>query len=335
MKRRKLLRLSAALLTVTMAVLPSVLNAQKGIVENWQYNPDKELNPNTKWLREAKWGLFTHYIGSGHSGEEWNARVNSFQVKKFADQLTELKVPYFFITIGRSRSFCSPNETYERLFGPSNGKLSDRDLVADLAAELIPRGIKLCLYINAVGRGESVERQGMWRQVITEWSERYGESISAWWIDGAAYQSPEVYEAYTAAFKAGNQKALVSYNVGPVGTNRDQLLPVSEHEDYLAGECDFILPTCGVRIFDGKKYYLGPNISGDQLHFLNFMGPWWGGNVQGEPRFSDDLVISWTKHINDHAGTVTWDLPLSHDGIMPNSFFKQVKALSNAINKGL
>ena len=176
---------------------------------------------------------------------------------------------------------------------------------------------------------EPVEIQEKCRQVITEWSMRYGESISAWWVDGAVYQSPEVFKAYTAAFKAGNPNTLVSYNSGPVGTNRDQLLPVTEYEDYLAGECDFILPTCGVRIFDGKEYYLGPNISGDQLHFLNFLGAWWGA---GEPRFSDDLVISWTKHINDHAGTVTWDLPLSNDGIMSESYFKQVKALSKSIN---
>jgi hypothetical protein len=304
--------------------------AQKGIIENWQYNPDKELNPNTQWLREAKWGLFIHYIG-GSSGEDWNKRVNAFDVEKLTGQLTELKVPYFFITIGR-QYFCAPNENYERLFGPGNGKLSDRDLVAELAKELNSRGIRLCLYISAVGRNESKERQAMWREVITEWSERYGESIHAWWVDGAAYDSPEVFKAYTAAFKSGNPKVLVSYNSGPVGTSREQLLPVTEYEDYLAGEVDFILPTCGVRIFDGKEYYLGPNISGDQLHFLNFLGAWWGGRTTGEPRFSDELVISWTQHIIDFKGAVTWDLPVSYEGNIPEAYFNQVKALSKAIN---
>lgn len=331
MKRIYILQLITLLIIKALIVLPSVASAQKGIVENWHYNPDKKLNPNTKWLREAKWGLFTHFIGGvGISGEEWNKRVNSFNVKEFANQLSELKVPYFFLTIGREY-FCSPNKSYERLFGPGNGKLSDRDLVADLATELNSRGIKLCLYISAVGRWESVERQEIWRQVITEWSERYGKSISAWWIDGAVYQSPGVFKAYTAAFKSGNPNALVSYNIGPVGMNRDQLLPVTEYEDYLAGECDFILPTCGIRVFDGKKYYLGPNISGDQLHFLNFLGSWWGG---GEPRFANDLVISWTNHINDFHGTVTWDLPLTDEGIIPEKYYNQIKALSNSIKKG-
>lgn len=331
MKRNNILRSGIMLLIASMLALTSVLNAQGWVVENWHYNPDKELNPNTKWLLDANWGLFTHYIGSSRSGKEWNARVNAFKVKEFADQLEELKTPYFFITIGRTNCFCSPNKTYEKYFGPSNGSLSDRDLIADLAAELIPRGIKLCLYINAVGRGESPEIQEQWQQVITEWSQRYGESVSAWWVDGAAYENPDVYKAFTAAYKSGNKKALVSYNVGPVGTNRDQLLPVTEHEDYLAGECDFILPTCGVRVFDGKEYYLGPNISGDQLHFLNFLGPWWSGSDKDGPRFSDELVISWTKHINDHAGTVTWDLPVTYDGLIVESFFNQAKALSESI----
>ena len=54
----------------------------------------KPLNPNTTWLREAKWGLFTHYlvhmpsapIADDMDGSKWNAKVNSFRVKDLADQ---------------------------------------------------------------------------------------------------------------------------------------------------------------------------------------------------------------------------------------------------------
>ena len=65
--------------------------------------------------------------------------------------------------------------------------------------------------------------------------------------------------------------------------NRKQLMPVTEHEDFLAGECDYTLPTCGItpevyrernvwNTLDSTDFYQGPNISGDQLHFLNFLG---------------------------------------------------------------
>jgi hypothetical protein len=333
---------------ITLAALPFVLNAQDQVVPGWKINPDKELNPNTRWLRDAKWGLFSHYmvhrpsgpVPEHMTGELWNKKVNSFQIRKFGDQLSELKVPYFFITIGQGGGYyCSPNETYERLFGPSNGKLSERDLVAELAAELIPRGIKMCVYLPALGRRDSADKQQMYREVISEWSKRWGESVSAWWIDGAVFESSEVYKAYTEAFKAGNPNALVSYNVGPVGMGRKQLVPVTEHEDFLAGECDYVLPTCATvpsdlgkhfNVFADSDYYRGPNISGDQLHFLNFLGSWWS---TGEPRFADELVIGWTKHVIDHSGAVTWDLPLSDAGIIPENYFNQVKALSESINK--
>ena len=349
MKHKDKVRLSAILLALTMTAMNYSLNAQDWAVENWQINPDRPLNPNTEWLREAKWGLFTHYmvhmpsgpVPEGMNGKIWNKKVNSFKIKKFADQLSELQVPYFFITIGQGGGYyCSPNSTYEKYFGPSEGRLTERDLVAELAKELNSRGIRMCVYLPALGRRDSADTQQKYREVITEWSERWGKSVSAWWIDGAVFKSPEVYKAYTEAFKSGNPDAIVSYNVGPVGINRRQLAPVTEYEDFLAGECDYFLPTSGqiprglierkvFSNFQSADYYQGPNIAGDQLHFLNFLGAWWG---TGEPRFPDDLVISWTKHVIDHAGAVTWDLPLSDDGIIPENYFKQVKALSESIN---
>ncbi len=349
MKKRKKALQSALLLVVTLTVLCPGLKAQDWAVENSEINPNRELNPNTEWLREARWGLLTHYmvhmpsapVPDGMNGKIWNKKVNSFKVKEFADQLTELKVPYFFITIGQGGGYyCSPNKTYEKYFGPSMGKLTKRDLVAELAEELTSRGIRMCVYLPALGRRDTPEVQQQYREVIKEWSERWGTSISAWWIDGAAFQGPEVYKAYTEAFKSGNPDALVSYNVGPVGINRRQLAPVTEHEDFLAGECDYFLPTSGYipgglierKIFSNFQetdYYQGPNIAGDQLHFLNFLGEWWG---TGEPRFSDELVSSWTKHVIDHSGAVTWDLPLSDEGIIPENYFKQVKALSESMN---
>lgn len=348
---KRILTLIPAIAVVSSCLFAclSGLKAQDQWIENWQINPDKELNPNTTWLREAKWGLFAHYMAHQASApipedmnsRKWNKKVNSFQVKKFADQLEQLKVPYFFITIGQAEDyFCSPNETYEKLFGPSDGRLSKRDLVAELGKELTSRGIRLCVYLPAKGRSDPPEIQAKWRLVIREWSMRWGRNVSAWWIDGAKFNSPEVFKAYTEAFKSGNPNALVAYNGGPVGMNRRQLLPVTQYEDFLAGEVGYILPACGTipesllkrkvySICETTDYYQGPNIYGDQLHFLTFMGSFWG---VGDPRFPDAYVIGWTQHVNDHGGVVTWDLRLQDNGIMPESFYKQVEALSKAID---
>lgn len=348
MKQKTIRSFVSVLVLLVLLILPPLLNAQDEIFPNWRINPDKELNPNTEWLRQAKWGLFSHYmvhmpsgpVPEGMTGKKWNKKVNSFQIKKFADQLTELKVPYFFITIGQGGGYyCSPNKSYEKLFGPSDGKLSKRDLVLELGKELTSRGIRLGVYLPALGRRDDPDKQKMYREVITEWSTRWGELVSAWWIDGAVYQSPEVFKAYTDAFKSGNPKSIVAYNVGPVGTRRQQLVPVTEYEDFLAGECDYTLPTCAnipevlakgrhFNRYETTDYYRGPNILGDQLHFLSFLGSWWS---TGQPRFPDELVIGWTRHIIDNSGAVTWDLPLSDDGIIPENYFNQVKALSSAV----
>ncbi len=294
----------------------------------------KDLNPNTKWLREAGWGLFSHYlvhmpsapVPENMTGELWNKKVNSFNAAKLASQLSELGAAYYFITIGQGGGyFCSPNKTYEGIFGPSHGKLSDRDLIADLAVELSKKDIRLCAYLPAFGNNEPKD-QSAWLAVITEWSQRWGNAISAWWIDGK-YNNEAEYSAFTKAFKSGNANSIIAYNTGPIGMNRDQLLPATPSEDFLAGEVDYFLPTCGIRVFDQKEYYLGPNISGDQLHFLNFLGAWWG---TGEPRFSDAMIKSWTDHVIGHGGAVTWDVPVSDEGVIPDAYVKQLAVLKTA-----
>jgi hypothetical protein len=336
MKRRDFMVLSTAAMAGALGHKPSILVAGTGKGVGPEETPEKRLNPKTQWLREAKWGLFTHYLAHTAStkvsdemnGAIWNKKVSAFQVKELADQLSKLEIAYFFITIGQGGGyFCTPNKTHEKYFGPSEGKLSERDLIADLAAELVPRGIKMCVYLPAYGRKESAEVQRQWQDIITEWSGRWGKSISAWWIDGGVFSKPAMYRAYTDAFKSGNPDALITYNTGPVGWSREPKKPATSCEDYLAGEVNWRLPVSGVRPWDQKEYYMGPDISGDQLHFLTFLGTFWG---LGEPRFPAELVVGWTKHTNNHGGTISWDIPLTYSGIIPENHFRQLQVLQKA-----
>ncbi len=322
-----------------LSAKPSVLHADFFADHGDDENPDKKLNPNTRWLREAKWGFFTHYLPHMPSDKVpehmtrklWNKKVNSFQVSEFGDQLSGLKAPYFFITIGQKGGYyCSPNSSFERFFGSGEGRLTERDLVQELAEELVPRGIRMCVYLPNLGRRAAPQEQEMYLKVIREWSERWGKSISAWWIDGGVFSGPDLYKEYTDAYRSGNPHALVSYNTGPIGMTKDLKKPATEFEDYLAGETNWHLPVSGFRPWDKKEYYLGPNISGDQLHFLTFLGTFWG---TGDPRFPDELVVGWTKHTNNYGGTISWDVPLNDSGIIPEKHFRQLEVLSKEINK--
>ena len=100
-------------------------------------------------MREARWGLFLHFIGeAGWSAEDWNRQVDAFDVHGLARQLHELGAGYFCLTIGQnSGHFCAPNATYDKLVGITPSKCSRRDLIADLAVALEARNMRLMVYL--------------------------------------------------------------------------------------------------------------------------------------------------------------------------------------------
>ena len=297
---------------------------------NRETDPEKEQNPNTKWLRDAKWGVFTHFLPHMASRpipimnrEQWNKKVNSFDVKKLGDQLSALKAPYFFITVGQQgKTFCSPNEACDRLFGVDNGVRTDRDLIADLAAELIPRGIKMCVYCPAYGTrlGPKEDRE-KWYEVITEWSERWGKSVSAWWADEGGKVSYEVYMRYHKAFKAGNKDSMLATKIGPMNG-----FSVGR-EDYSPGEVGWDFPVGDPNIDSNHQDVSQKKL----LHYLTFMGIFWG---MGEPRFPVEFVLGWQEVINKMGGVISWDIPVTDSGEIPGNMYRQLAAVSKQINSG-
>ena len=63
---------------------------------------EKQYNPNAKWLRDAKWGVFTHFLPHMASdpdtimtAKQWNKKVDSFQVKQLGSNYQHSKLPIF------------------------------------------------------------------------------------------------------------------------------------------------------------------------------------------------------------------------------------------------
>lgn len=311
---------------------------------------------NTDWFRQARWGLLTHYLADSASNlkpidltpDDWNRRIDAFDVDGLARQLAEHRVPYFFITIGQNSGFyLSPNRTYDEITGIRPSKLSRRDLIADLAQALAPHGIRLMVYLpgmapasDAVAKAklEGVDDarhttlQRNWEAVVREWSLRWGRNVHGWWIDGPydapAYQHPDEpnYRSFATALKAGNPDSLVAFNNGL----RTPLYSMTEYEDYTPGEIERDMTVAPGHAPDFSR--LAPYeryLNGAQLHVLTIMGEWWG---KGPVRFPDELTIGYTKFINRRGGVVTWDLPLTIKGHIAEEFRPQLAALSKAIS---
>lgn len=319
---------------------------------------------NTDWMRDAKWGVMLHFL-SGLASETkedrtsvdaWNRRVEEFDAEALADQLQSVGAGYLCLTVGQNSGFyCSPNAAYDRIVGHNPSRCSRRDLMGDVAKALAGRGIRFIAYSASKPPGndpqarvafgmtpKSVDQaekelgrlapmQTGWEEVLREWSVRWGEWVSAWWIDGIyapdeMYRFPEApnFDSFRAALKAGNPNALVAFNPG-IPPNRPRIVSIKgSGEDYTAGEVDFAFPTPG-RWYNGQSAWPGRFVDGAQFHILSFLGDWWG---RGEPRFPTDFVRGYTRLVNEAEGALTWDVPVGPRGQIAPPFLEQLRAIA-------
>jgi alpha-L-fucosidase len=319
------------------------------------------------WLRDAQWGVFCHYLADGASVEhaielspdDWNRRIDRFDVEGLARQLSSVGARYFFLTVGQNSGYyCSPNQTYDELVGRNPGRCSRRDLIADLAAALGAKGIRMMVYVNAGGPGNdalALERLGSykphvmdreafvaaanryvafqrkWESVVREWSLRWGKGVHGWWVDGCGEPMAGVvyrhddepnFKSFADALRAGNPESLVAFNNGvrmPVHSS-------TPHEDYTSGELAFALQVNTPEFFD-DSFKVSGEVNGAQYHVLCYLGQFWG---RGAPRFPDELVRGYTRHVIECGGAVTWDVPVSDEGSIPEAFLRQLANLHSA-----
>jgi len=303
------------------------------------------------WMQHARWGVMTHYLADwiardtrqNMSVEKWNGLVDHFNVQGLAEQLAAVGAGYHLLTIGQNSGYyLAPNATYDRLLGASPSKCSRRDLVADLAAALGKRGIKLMVYLPAGapagdrhavealrwrnGADRNREFQLQWEQVIRQWSLGWGDRIAGWWFDGCYWPNtmyrtaePPNFASFAAAARAGNAQSAVAFNPGVV----DRVLSVSPHEDYTAGEINDLDRLMIRRAAGGK-------VDGAQIHVLSFLGEKWG---TGGPRFSAEQVVAWSRKVVGAGGAITWDVPVQPDGLISPPFIEQLTAVGQALRQ--
>ncbi|OPZ79995.1 MAG: hypothetical protein BWY76_03470 [bacterium ADurb.Bin429] len=144
------------------------------------------------------------------------------------------------------------------------------------------------------------------------------------------YRHPDApnFASFAAALKAGNPDAIIAFNPGVY-------VPVRSHweeEEFTAGELSGDLPVGAFGYGDNAVYCnFGPirdTVNGAQFHVLCFLGDWW---LHGAPRFPDELVVGYTRYIVQHGGVVTWDVPITPDGSIPDAFVRQLGKVGAAV----
>ena len=124
----------ATVLFVLMSIIPSQGEAKE------------------RWLEKSGFGLMFHYEAfRNHSPESYNKAVDSFDVKRFGDDVAATRAGHVIFVVGQHWGrYCAPNRAYEKRLNVDPGEwTSKRDLIMEIARELKSRDIRLILYMTA------------------------------------------------------------------------------------------------------------------------------------------------------------------------------------------
>jgi hypothetical protein len=321
----------------------------------------------TDWFKNAQWGVSTRYLtDAGMSAEEWNKRVDAFDVPGLVKQLEAIGCRYYVITLGQnSGHFCSPNAAYDKYAGIQPSKCSKRDLVADISAALAPKGIKVMLYLpcqapnadpvaqKAFGLPQGAKPQPIdeafakkWAEVIQDWSKRYGKNVVGWWFDGVHSVKPSprpplgksvvgpdgVWWYQRGWWYSGFSEAIARIYADAVRSgNPDSITTFSSGFAWeIRKGTDAEDYTAGEFNDAAWVECEGRWLEGKQWHMLSHLGRQWGTD---RPRFSDEAVIEITRNIIKNEGVVTWDVPIQPSGLIPEPFVKQLTAVREGLTK--
>lgn len=305
----------------------------------------KPMNPDTNWFQQAGYGVFVHYLATLQNNPEklnslgretsWDDCLNEFDVDRFAQTMHEVGAGYVIFTVMQiTRYLIAPNATYDALTGYAPGEAcAQRDLIADLAAALGQYHIPLLLYYTgdgpradpqaakAIGCSPKVTPEFVrnWSNIAKEYSERYGEKVVGWWVDGCypwIGYNDELLTTFTAALKAGNPRSLVAFNRGV----DPKVMSYTPAEDYTCGEQNQFFDLPASRWLDGEQW-----------HLLSFLGEHWGAPGC---RYSKRDLAEYVFDAKQRGGVISIDVMLYRDGGLERSQVEVLKAVRAELREG-
>lgn len=239
-----------------------------------------DIPERVRWMSGGH-GIMVHYLlGGTHrmvapNGREFTdpAEVveRVFDVEKLMEAYDRSHAKWLIFPFGQNSGFYNaPTDVIEHRVGHALW-CKRRDIVQEVAEAVRSRGGRLVAYCTcdnhapvirrAFGFAEALEHglplhsvfQDRWTEVLRHWSERYGDLISGWWIDGVGAYKTEGdswsndkdhnhyscfrFEQWNRALRAGNPNAATAFNEGGFVLHVPHICTTTE-EDFYAGECD-------------------------------------------------------------------------------------------------
>ncbi|MCP5110759.1 MAG: hypothetical protein GY953_07995, partial [bacterium] len=118
-----------------------------------QLERSRKLRSDNSWMVEGKYGLFIHWsthalpLYGDKPRHQWHEKsVEIFDVDAFAGAVQETGAAWVCLTATHGEQYWpGPSKVIDRILP---GRTASRDLIADLAAALSERGIRLVLYYH-------------------------------------------------------------------------------------------------------------------------------------------------------------------------------------------
>ena len=289
-----------------------------------------EQRADTGWFQRARYGIMVHWTSESmprHGDRKPYAEaVDAFNVEAFAEQMAQTGAGFVVFTTSHAEQvFPAPLASLDAVLP---ARTTRRDLVADLAAALERRGLRLMLYhhLGSSRDPEWLRASGFWdtdttrffahwRAIIGEAGARYGDRLAGWWFDDGSvtfYAHGAPWEELARAARAGNPNSLIGFN--PWELNSPTMF-----QDLYLGEGKHEPSGCGLRRGGDGRYLDGPHEGLQGSACLIAGGTWVHTRRDAEPAGvagTPEALAARIRAFMEHRNVPIFNLEITQDGVI-------------------
>lgn len=287
------------------------------------------MRADTTWFQQAGHGFMVHWTADScprHGvPKPYDQAVQDFDVEAFANQMQEGGAGFVLFTTAHGRQFFpAPLRALDAILP---GRTSRRDLVADLAAALGRRGIRLMLYyhLGAISDPAWLEASAFWqtdtsrffanwKSIISEAGARYGDRLAGWWFDDGSvnyYYRSAPWEDLARTAKVGHPQRLIAFNSW-------ELPPPTAFMDFHCGEGDQDPTGNGDLAVGGDGHFHHGPYAGLQASVCLVTEGDWGhfshDSVIGPPRWTAEQMSDLLRRFSERRNVPIFNLEIYQDG---------------------